>query len=54
MTAAACYWTCTACLTLGDTDKTAEQHTRATGHATITSASADTLARMRAQIAGAA
>ena len=44
MTAALVFWTCTVCTTIGDTDRSGEQHTRQTGHATITGTDPETLA----------
>lgn len=40
------YWCCAVCSTIGDCDKTAEAHTRATTHTTLTGTSPDALARM--------
>lgn len=48
---AAVYFTCLACTLVGDTDRTAEQHTRATGHTTITGVDPEALARMREWVA---
>lgn len=40
------HWTCLACTLVGDTDRTAEQHTRRTGHTTLTGTDPAALARM--------
>jgi hypothetical protein len=49
---AAVFWTCIACTTIGDTDKSAETHTRKTGHTTLTGIDPAVLARVRARITG--
>jgi hypothetical protein len=49
--AAPCYWTCLACDLIGDTDRSGEQHTRKTGHTTMTGTDVEALARMRERVA---
>lgn len=44
------YWTCLTCDGLGSTDRTAEQHTKTTGHPTLTSTDPEALARMRERV----
>lgn len=46
----AVYWTCIACDLIGDKDTTAEKHTRATGHTTLTGTDPEALARMRESV----
>jgi hypothetical protein len=49
-TTAAVFWTCLGCLTLGETDRTAEKHTKATKHMTLTGIDPAALARIRARL----
>lgn len=39
------YWSCLHCTLVGDTDRSADQHTRKTGHTTITGTDPQLLAR---------
>lgn len=46
------YWTCLICDLIGSEDKTAEKHTKTTGHTTVTGADVAALARIRERVAG--
>jgi hypothetical protein len=50
VTDAACYFTCLGCDLVGSEDKTAEKHTKATNHMTLTGIDPAALARIRARL----